>query len=83
MHAEYLQLSRDLLRWSRDQPAEIAIKAELLAFGLELLVDQPDCGPLRQVIKLNAADLVAVLAHRRASRPLDSGLLDGLWPLAG
>ena len=68
MHAEYLDLSRALLHWSRGQPLEIAIKAELLAFGLELLVDQPDYIPLRQLIKMNAADLVAFVRH--ADRPL-------------
>ena len=68
MHAEYLELSRALLHWSRRQPLEIAIKAELLAFGLELLVDQPDYIPLRQLIKMNAADLVAFVRH--ADRPL-------------
>ena len=65
MHAEYLELSRALLHWSRRQPLEIAIKAELLAFGLELLVDQP---PLRQLIKMNAADLVTLVRH--TGRPL-------------
>ena len=68
MHAEYLELSRALFHWSRGQPLEIAIKAELLAFGLELLVDQPDYIPLRQLIKMNAADLVAFVRH--ADRPL-------------
>ena len=63
MYHEYLELSRALLRWSRRQPSEIAIKAELLAFGLELLVDQPDDIPLRQLIKMNAADLVTVVQH--------------------
>ena len=63
MHLEYLELSRALLHWSRRQPSEIAIKAELLAFGLELLVDQPDDIPLRQLIKMNAADLVTVVQH--------------------
>jgi len=46
------------MHWSRRQPSEIAIKAELLAFGLELLVDQPDDIRLRQLIKMNASDLV-------------------------
>jgi hypothetical protein len=67
MHAEYLELSRALLHWSRRQPAEIAIKAELLAFGLELLVDQPDQVLLRQLIKMNAADLVTFVQY--ADRP--------------
>ena len=67
MHAEYLELSHALLLWSRRQPSEIAIKAELLAFALELLVDQPDHIPLRQLIKMNAADLVAFVRH--ADRP--------------
>jgi hypothetical protein len=64
MHAEYLELGRALLHWSRGRPTEIALKAELLALGLELLVDQPDCFPLRQLIKMNAADLVTF--ERRA-----------------
>ena len=68
MHAEYLELSRALLHWSRRQPLEIAIKAELLAFGLELLVDQPDYIPLRQLIKMNAADLITLVRH--TGRPL-------------
>jgi hypothetical protein len=68
MHPEYLELSRALLHWSRRQPSEIAIKAELLAFGLELLVEQPDDIPLRQLIKMNAADLVTFVQH--ADRPL-------------
>jgi hypothetical protein len=63
MHLEYLELSRALLHWSRRQPSEIAIKAELLAFGLELLVDQPDYIPLQQLIKMNAADLVTFVQH--------------------
>jgi hypothetical protein len=42
--------------------------AELLAFGLELLVEQPDDMPLRQLIKMNAADLVTFVQH--ADRPL-------------
>jgi hypothetical protein len=67
MHVEYLELSRALLRWGRSQPAEIAIKAESLAFGLELLVDQPDYDPLRRLIKMNAADLVAVVRHASAA----------------
>ena len=67
MHAEYLEVSRALLQWSHRQPAEIAIKAELLAFGLELLVDQPDYIPLRQLIRMNAADLVTFV--RDADRP--------------
>ena len=67
MHAEYLEVSRALLQWSHRQPAEIAIKAELLAFGLELLVDQPDHIPLRQLIRMNAADLVTFV--RDADRP--------------
>jgi len=72
MHPEYLELSRTLFHWSRGQPPEIAIKAELLAFGLELLVDQPDDIPLRQLIKMNAADLVTVVQH--ADRSIGSGL---------
>ena len=52
----------------RRQPLEIAIKAELLAFGLELLVDRPDYIPLRQLIKMNAADLVTLVRH--TGRPL-------------
>jgi hypothetical protein len=40
----------------------------LLAFGLELLVDQPDYIPLRQLIKMNAADLVTLVRH--TGRPL-------------
>ena len=68
MHAEYLELSRALLHWSRRQPPEIAIKAELLAFGLELLVEQPDNIPLRRLIKMNAADLVTFVQH--ADQPL-------------
>ena len=72
MHPEYLELSRALFHWSRGQPPEIAIKAELLAFGLELLVDQPDDIPLRQLIKMNAADLVTVVQH--ADRSIGSGL---------
>jgi hypothetical protein len=67
MHAESSEFSRALLHWSRRQPAEIAIKAELLALGLELLADQPDQIPLRQLINLNAADLVTFArdANRR------------------
>ena len=61
MHAEYLEVSRALLQWSHRQPAEIA------AFGLELLVDQPDHIPLRQLIRMNAADLVTFV--RDADRP--------------
>ena len=60
MHAEYLEVSRALLQWSHRQPA-------LLAFGLELLVDQPDHIPLRQLIRMNAADLVTFV--RDADRP--------------
>jgi hypothetical protein len=71
MHAEYLEVSRALLQWGHRQPAEIAIKAELLAFGLELLVDQPDHIPLRQLIRMNAADLVTFV--RDADRPSE-------WP---
>jgi hypothetical protein len=70
MHHEYLELSRALLHWSRKQPLEIALKAELLAFGLELLVDQPDDVPLRQLIKMNAADLVVVAQN--GGRPQSS-----------
>jgi hypothetical protein len=58
MHAECLELSRALIHWSRRQPSEIAIKAELLAFGLELLFEQPDDIPLRHLIKMNAVDLL-------------------------
>jgi hypothetical protein len=79
MHAEYLELSRALLHWSRRQPSEIAIKAELLAFGLELLVDQPDHIPLRQLIKMNAADLVTFAQHAERSLvlpPRQSSLSD-------
>ena len=67
MNAEYLEVSRALLHWSRRQPSEIAIKAELLAFGLELLFDYPDEIPLLRLIKRNAEDLVAVSAARRPS----------------
>jgi hypothetical protein len=63
VHAECLKFSRALLHWSRRQPAEIAIKAELLALGLALLADQPDHIPLRQLIKMNAADLVTLVHH--------------------
>ena len=85
MHAEYLELSRALLHWSRRQPSEIAIKAELLAFGLELLVDQPDHIPLRQLIKMNAADLVTFAQHadrslalpRQSSVSIDPGASPG------
>jgi len=78
MHAEYLQLSRALLDWSRKQPSEIAIKAELLAFGLELLVDQPDHIPLRQLNRMNAADLVtfAQRADRSLALPQESWSVD-------
>jgi hypothetical protein len=69
MHAEYLELSRALLHWSRRQPAEIAIKAELLALGLELLVDHPDHIPLQRLIKMNATDLVTFVQHRRNRNP--------------
>ena len=64
------------LHWSRRQPLEIAIKAELLAFGLELLVDQPDYIPLRQLIKMNAADLVTLVRHtgRRLVLPPQSSV---------
>jgi hypothetical protein len=44
--------------------------AELLAFGLELLADQPDDVPLRQLIKMNAADLVVVAQN--GGRPQSS-----------
>ena len=67
MHAEYLEVSRALLQWSHRQPPEIAIKAELLAFGLELLVDQPDHIPLRQLIRMNAAELVSYRAGCRSA----------------
>jgi len=85
MHAEYLELSRALLHWSRRQPSEIAIKAELLAFGLELLVDQPDHIPLRQLIKMNAADLVtfaqqadqSLALPRQSSVSIDPGASPG------
>jgi hypothetical protein len=60
MHAEYLEVSRALLQWSPRQPA-------LLAFGLELLVDQPDHIPLRQLIRMNAADLVSYRAGCRSA----------------
>jgi hypothetical protein len=70
MHHEYLELSRALLQWSRKQHSEIALKAELLAFGLELLADQPDDVPLRQLIKMNAADLVVVAQN--GGRPQSS-----------
>src|SRR5262249_34294051 len=63
MHADYLGLSQALLHWSRRQPSEIAIKAELLAFGLELLSKHPDYIPLRRLIKMNAADLVTSVQH--------------------
>ena len=63
MHAEYLELSQALLHWSRRQPSEIAIKAELLAFGLELLVEQPNDIPLQHLIKMNGADLVTFAQH--------------------
>ena len=66
MNAEYLELRQALLHWSRRQPSsEIAIKAELLAFGLELLFDYPDEIPLRRLIKRNAEDLVAESAAHR------------------
>jgi hypothetical protein len=67
MHAEYLEVSRALLQWSHRQPAEIAIKAELLAFGLELLVDQPDHISLRQLIRMNAADLISFVRECRSA----------------
>jgi len=70
MHHEYLELSRALLQWSRKQHSEIALKAELLAFGLELLADQPDDVPLRQLIKMNAADFVVVAPN--GGRPQSS-----------
>jgi hypothetical protein len=78
MHAEYLQLSRALLDWSRRQPSEIAIKAELLAFGLELLVDQPDHMPLRQLIRMNVADLITFAQHadRSLALPRESWSVD-------
>jgi hypothetical protein len=41
MHAECLEVSSALLRWSRGQPRPIAIKAELLAAALELLAERP------------------------------------------
>jgi hypothetical protein len=76
MHAEYLEVSRALLQWSHRQPAEIAIKAELLAFGLELLVDQPDHIPHRQLIRMNAADLVTFVPRRRLSGSARAAKLD-------
>jgi hypothetical protein len=63
MHHEYLELSRALLQWSRKQHSEIALKAEFLA-------DQPDDVPLRQLIKMNAADLVVVAQN--GGRPQSS-----------
>jgi hypothetical protein len=63
MHAECLEVSNALLRWSRRQPMEIAMKAELLALGLELLVDWPDHIPLRQLIEMNTADLAVLVRH--------------------
>ena len=77
MHADYLELSQALLHWSRRQPSEIAIKAELLAFGLELLSKHPDYIPLRRLIKMNAADLVTSVQHGDRRFSPNSGRLRG------
>jgi hypothetical protein len=63
MHAECLEVSSALLRWSRGQPRPIAIKAELLVAVLELLAERPHSIPLRRVVAKHAADLDA-LVHR-------------------
>jgi hypothetical protein len=61
MHTECLEVSSALLHWSRGQPRQIALKAELLVAVLELLAERPHSIPLRRVVAKHAAELDALL----------------------